>query len=93
MLSPLVHVEVDEAGHEVHAGGIELARRAARPPSGVDRHARDPDADDRGDAVPLDDDGDGPARLAALDVDEVPAADDGEDAQRGVRRAASVRAG
>ena len=71
-----VHVRVDEARHQVHAGAVDLPGALRRAAAFVDRHAREADADDVGDAVVLHDDVHRPARRRAGAVDHGDAADD-----------------
>ena len=69
-----VHVRVDEARHQVHAGAVDLLGALRRPAAFVDRHAGEADADDVGDAVVLDHDVHRPARRRAGAVDDGDAA-------------------
>src|SRR3982750_41415 len=67
---PLMDVEVDDPWQDVHARGVDLARRALRPPRGIDRHRRPPDIADLGYALPPGDEADGTGRRTASAVDE-----------------------
>ena len=69
-------VEVDDAGQDVHARGVDLARGPFGTPGGIDRNVGHADVGDLGDAIPLDDDIDWAARRAAGAVDEGRAAND-----------------
>jgi hypothetical protein len=68
-------VGVDEAGQDIHAGGIDLARRIARRPPLRQRQAGRAGAVDALDPVAGDDDVDRPARRRAGAVDQHGAAD------------------
>jgi hypothetical protein len=67
--APRVHVEIDEAGHHVHPGGVDLVVRFRRA-IGPHRHTRRPRVANRGDAVVFDDDVDGSSRRTAGAVDQ-----------------------
>ena len=68
--APGVHVVVNEAGHHVHALGVELARGAIWAVVFVDGHTRHRDADDVFDAVIFDDDVDGTDGHTAIPINE-----------------------
>ena len=71
-----VHVQIDEAGHDVHAGRVDLLGALRRTPAIADGHLREADARDLGDAILRDDEIHRPARRRAGAVDDRGAADD-----------------
>jgi hypothetical protein len=70
-----VHVHVDEAGHQVHAGRVELVVGLLRGTIRPERQPGRSGAPNRSNAIVLDDDVDRAARRAARAVDENDAAD------------------
>ncbi len=71
-----MRVQIDEAGHDVHPLGVDLARGVLRPTFVVDRRAWRPDAAHLGDPVPLDDEIYWALRRTAGAVDHDRTADD-----------------
>jgi len=69
-------VQIDKAGHDIHAGGIDLTRGAARFAIRLQRQARGAGAADFGDAALPDDDVGGALGRAAIAGDDGGAADD-----------------
>ena len=72
----LMYVEIDDAGHDVHALGVDLSRSRLGPARRVDGHVRNTDRSDIRDAISLDDDVDGAAGRTAGPVDQRRAAND-----------------
>ena len=65
-----VGVQVDEPGHQVHAGAVDLVVGVARAAVLVDRQAGEADGTNLRDAVPFDHDVDGSRRRSAGAVDQ-----------------------
>ena len=71
-----MHVQVDDARHDIHAFRVDLARAGLRTTRRVDGDVRNSDARNVDDAAALDDDVDRATGRSARPVDQRRAADD-----------------
>ena len=69
-------VHVDKAGQDIHAGGVDLARRIPRLAIRFELETGRSGGADFGDAIALDDDIDRPARRRTIALDHRHAAND-----------------